>query len=230
VNFLRKIQTFNTRLEAKINGGRPGILHAGRQAEISCDNTFTKSCIIIDHSGSMSCRDYSPSRLQAAKDAAVEYVMTLAKQKTQHQIAVISFGDDAKVVVPLTAVDNCQIIVNGIRSISINGCTNIAAGLTRAAELLAKCSDKHCLIVLLTDGYGSCNLSIPKKLKGDYKATIDVIGIGGSPKDVDESLLRRIATTDPDGTNHYRFIKDAHMLKQHYQQLATGLVWKGTNR
>ena len=230
MNFLTKIKAFNTRLEAKINGGRPGISHAGRQAEILCDNTFTKSIIIIDRSGSMGCRDYLPSRLQAAINAAVEYVMTLVKQKTQHQIAVISFGDDAKVVVPLTAIDGCQRIVNGIRSISIHGGTNIAAGFTQAAELLVKCSDKHSQIILLTDGYGSCNLSIPEKLKRDYKATVNVIGIGGSPKDVDESLLRRIATTDPDGANHYRFIKDAHTLKQHYQQLATGLVWKGTNQ
>jgi Mg-chelatase subunit ChlD len=230
VNFLTKIKAFNTRLEAKINGGRPGISHAGRQAEILCDNTFTKSIIIIDRSGSMGCRDYSPSRLQAAKDAAVEYVMTLLKQKTQHQIAVISFGDDAKVVVPLTAIDSCQRIVNGIRSISINGCTNIAAGLTQAAELLAKCSDKHSQIILLTDGYGSCHIGIPEKLKGEYKATIDVVGIGGSPKEVNEFFLRQIATTDPDGTNHYRFIKDAHSLKQHYRQLACGLAWKGGNR
>jgi Mg-chelatase subunit ChlD len=230
MGFLTKIFTFNSQLEAKINGGRSGVSHADRQADISCGNTFTKSIIIIDHSGSMGRRDYSPSRLQAAKDAAVEYVMTLVKQKTQHQIAVISFGDDAKVVVPLTAIDSSQIIVNGIRSISIQGCTNIAAGLTKAIGLLAKCSDKHSQIILLTDGYGNCNLSIPEKLKEDYNTTIDVIGIGGSPKDVDESLLRRIATTDPDGANHYRFIKDAHMLKQHYHQLATGLVWKGTNR
>jgi Mg-chelatase subunit ChlD len=230
VNFLRKIQTFNTWFEVKTLGGRPGISQAGRQAEILCGSTFTKSIIIIDRSGSMNRKDYSPSRLQAAKDAAVEYVMTLVEQKTKSQIAVISFGDDAELAVPLTVINSCQLIVNGIRSISINGYTNIAAGLTQAMELLARCSDKHSQIILLTDGYGSCNLSIPEKLKREYKATIDVIGIGGSPNDVNESLLRQIATTDPDGTIRYRFIKDAHMLKQHYHQLATGLVWKGSNR
>lgn len=230
MDFLTKIFAFNTRLEAKTFGGRPGILHAGRHAEISCDNAFTKRIIIIDRSGSMNCTDYSPSRLQAAINAAVEYVMTLVEQKTKSQVAVISFGDDAKIVVPLTAINSYQIIVNGIRSISINGCTDIAAGLILATELLAKCSDKHSQIILLTDGYGSCNLSISEKLKREYKTTIDAIGIGGSPNDVDEPLLRQIATTDPDGANHYRFIKDAHTLKQHYRQLATGLVWKGSNR
>ena len=230
MDFLTKIFTFNTQLEAKINGGRLGISPAGRQPDISHDDTFTKSIIIIDRSGSMNSKDYSPSRLQAAKDAAVEYVMTLAAQKKRSQIAVISFGNGAGVIVPLTDINHDQIIVNSIRSISIHGGTNIGAGLEQAMKILANCSGGKCQVVLLTDGGGSCPLDIPKKLKGEYKATIDVIGIGGSPKDVYEDLLRKIATTDPDGTIRYRFIKDAHMLKQHYRQLATGLAWKGTNR
>jgi Mg-chelatase subunit ChlD len=178
----------------------------------------------------MNSKDYSPSRLQAAKDAAVEYVMTLASQKKRSQVAVISFGDGAGVIVPLTDINHYQIIVNSIRSISTHGGTNIGAGLEQAMEILANCLGGQRQVILLTDGGGRCPLDIPKKLKEEYKATIDVIGIGGSPKDVDEDLLRKIATTDPDGANHYRFIKDAHTLKQHYRQLATGLAWKGTNR
>lgn len=230
MDFLKKMQTLNAQLKANIIGGRPDISHAGRLADISCNNIAPKRIIIIDRSGSMGCTDYSPSRLQAAINAAVEYVMALVKQKVRPQIAVISFGDDAKVVVPLTTIDSCQSIVSGIRSITINGCTNIAAGLKQATQILAKCSDRNCQIILLTDGYGSCHISIPEKLKGEYKAIIDVIGIGGHPKDVNEDLLQKIATTDPDGTNHYHFIKDSHTLKQHYRQLATGIVWKGSTR
>ena len=46
---------------------------------------------------------------------------------------------------------------------------------------------------------------------------------------VNESLLKQVATTDPGGHNHYRFISDAHSLKLHYRELATSLVCKGNS-
>ena len=54
-----------------------------------------------------------------------------------------------------------------------------------------------------------------------------IVGIGGTRGAVKESLLWKVATTDQDGFNHYFFIKDSAALKQHYRQLATGLVWRG---
>ena len=64
-------------------------------------------------------------------------------------------------------------------------------------------------------------------LKQRLDAVIDVVGIGGSPSVVNEALLRQVATTDPDGFCHYRFIKDAQALSKHYTQLAQGLIWRG---
>lgn len=227
MNFLTKLLDFNTKLEAQISGGRHGILRAGRQPAFAHRDECDTRIIIIDLSINMGASDYPPTRLEAAKDAAVEYVMTLAKQKTPSRIAVISFSDDAKIVVPLTDISCHQNIIRGIRSISISGCTDIGEGLKLAAKLLTILSCREYRIILLTDGYGDCPLRIPGQLKKEHGATIDVVGIGGSPKDVNERLLRKIATTDPDGTNHYRFIRDAETLKYHYRQLAAGLVRKG---
>ncbi|HUT42812.1 MAG TPA: hypothetical protein VMW95_00640, partial [Desulfobacterales bacterium] len=80
---------------------------------------------------------------------------------------------------------------------------------------------------LLTDGHGGHPVKIANKLKDKYSAILDVVGIGGSAEVVNESLLRKVATTDPDGFNHYRFIKDSMDLKEHYKHLATGLIWHG---
>lgn len=80
MNFLKKIQAFNTQLEAQILGGRHVIRHGGRGPDTTCDGNFETRIIIIDRSGSMYCTDYLPSRLHAAKNAAVEYVTALVNR------------------------------------------------------------------------------------------------------------------------------------------------------
>lgn len=75
---------------------------------------------------------------------------------------------------------------------------------------------------MLTDGehLGDGNpVNIAKRLKS-IGVTIDCIGIGGSPDDVDERLLRQIASRDADGSIRYCFIGDQEQLIQKYQTLA----------
>jgi hypothetical protein len=47
-----------------------------------------------------------------------------------------------------------------------------------------------------------------------------VVGVGAAPTDVNESLLRSVASV-VDGEVRYRFIKDSRTLVQHYTALAT---------
>ena len=212
---------------ADILGSRSGITQTGRQPAADSNN-FTLRIIIIDRSGSMSFDDYRPFRLQAAKDAAIEYIKVLFKRQACTDIAVISFGGSSKLVLPPTEITRLQKIIKRIRSIAIDGCTNITAGLQKATKLLAGYApDDAKQVILLTDGFGDCDLRISDMIKQHHNTTIDVIGIGGGPEDVDEQLLKQIATTDSDGTSHYRFIKDPQRLKKHYRQLAGGIVWKG---
>ena len=232
MSFLSKLQSFNNKLQSDISGGRFGISRADRQLAASCDSTALITIIVIDCSASMDCTDYPPNRLKAAMNAAIEYVNTLSGRNAKATVAVISFSSKAKVIVPPTAINNSCEIIKGIRSIKIEGTTNIGNGFTQTTKVLASYSGlkDRSQIILLTDGFGDCPISVPEKLKRQYGTIIDVVGIGGSPNDVNESLLQEVATTEPDGTNHYRFITDARTLKQHYRQLATGLVWKGDNQ
>ena len=232
MSFLSKLQSFNNKLQSEISGGRFGISRADRQLAGSFDSTAAFTVIIIDCSGSMQIEDYLPNRLEAAKNAAIEYVNTVAEQNADTKVAVITFSGDSKVIVPPTAISNSWEIIQGVQSIRTEGSTNIGKGFKQAAKVLSGHSELNGQqqIILLTDGFGDCPLSIPEKLKRQYGTIIDVVGIGGSPNDVNESLLRKVATTEPDGTNHYRFIADARTLKQHYHRLATGLVWKGGNQ
>ncbi len=78
-------------------------------------------------------------------------------------------------------------------------------------------------IVMLTDGehngYG-CPEYEAQKLK-DAGVIIDCIGIGGTPADVDEKLLKKIASRNPDGSIRYCFIGDKDSLIRKYETLAT---------
>lgn len=77
-------------------------------------------------------------------------------------------------------------------------------------------------IILLTDGehnQGGSPLSTASGLK-NAGVIIDCIGIGGSPADVGEDLLKQIASQNPDGSIRYCFIGDQQQLLRKYQSLA----------
>lgn len=77
-------------------------------------------------------------------------------------------------------------------------------------------------IIMLTDGEhnGSVSpLAIASRLK-NAGVIIDCIGIGGSPKDVDEKLLKQIASKNYDGSIRYCFIGDQQQLLRKYQSMA----------
>lgn len=77
-------------------------------------------------------------------------------------------------------------------------------------------------IILLTDGehLGDDNpTNIAARLK-KAGVIIDCIGIGGSPRDVDEKLLKQIASCNADGSVRYCFIGDQQKLLRKYQTLA----------
>lgn len=77
-------------------------------------------------------------------------------------------------------------------------------------------------IIMLTDGehLGDENpVTVASRLK-KAGVIIDCIGIGGSPKDVDEKLLKQIASRNPNGSVRYCFIGDKEKLIKKYQSLA----------
>jgi len=77
-------------------------------------------------------------------------------------------------------------------------------------------------IIMLTDGEhnGSVSpLAIASRLKNEG-VIIDCIGIGGRPADVDEKLLKQIASKNSDGSIRYCVIGDQQQLLRKYQSLA----------
>ena len=199
----------------------------------SCPRASPRDTVIVnDRSGSMSSRDYRPSRLAGGVKAATAYINARLGQCSQDRVALAAFNDTAKTLVPLTLITERERLLRALDRITATGGTDIGSGLKVTMELLDQTptQERQRHLVLLTDGHGGSPVAKADCLKRQYEVVIDVVGIGGTPDAVNESLLRAVATTEPDGFNHYRFIKDSHELEKHYQDLATGLIWRGKDK
>ncbi len=210
--------------------GEPEIMF-GSSNPLNSESIPHDTICVKDVSGSMSRQDCKPSRLEASKMATEEYVRQKAVISPDDRIAIVSFTTQAKTVLPFTSVRETEFIVEQLKSLKAGGGTDIAEGLEEAKALL--CSDplisyqnqRLISLLVLTDGQGGHPINIAKELK-KKGVLIEVIGIGGSRSEVNETLLRKVATTDINGFTHYRFIYETVQLTTHYQQLATGIVWR----
>lgn len=215
-NLLARINGFSSDPFADASTARP---IPGRR-----DNPAPTAVLVIDASPSMNDTDWPPSRLDAAKEAARAYVLRLNDESPTAQVAVVAFHKHAKTICPLTPVHRHGIVAKALEAIDTSSATNITAGLQNAQTLLKRCQGPS-QVVLLTDGahnHGPRPNAIAAKLR--QIATLEIVGIGGSPQDVDEALLREIASADPDGRKHYRWIGDKAQLVSQFQALAGRLA------
>jgi Mg-chelatase subunit ChlD len=176
--------------------------------------------LLIDASPSMDADDWKPSRLAAAKDAAKSYVNRIAAEQPDARIGIIAYSGQAEIVVDLAPTTATSSIGVAIDRITTSWCTNITAGLAAATQML-RWSSGPCQVVLLSDGFhnhGAKPLSTARKLRA--KATVECVGIGGSPADVDAKLLKAISSTRTDGTPRYRWIGEKEQLVKEFEELA----------
>jgi Ca-activated chloride channel family protein len=182
----------------------------------------------------MSTEDCKPSRIEASKRAAQQYIMRRAESSPQDRIALVSFSEYAEVVLPLTNITDTATITKALKGLHAGGGTDINEGLEAAERILFEDrsrdvqDDRLKRILLLTDGHGGHPIRTARRLKS-CGVLIEVIGIGGDPSAVNEKLLRKVATTDSYGT-HYWFFRDTDSLVAHYDNLATGIVFRGHDR
>ena len=182
------------------------------------------SVLVIDVSPSMCFTDWKPSRLKAAQEASKAFVKRLAAEDPDAKVAIVIYGKKAKLVCHFTAAAMYETLARDIDSVQVIDSTNIAAGLEVACSILGG-AHGHRQVVLLTDG---CHNTGPNpRFTSDRLrevAVVECIGIGGTPNDVDEALLKYIASPYPDGTKRYRWIGDKERLVQHFHNLAGRIV------
>ncbi|MBS3117624.1 VWA domain-containing protein [Candidatus Woesearchaeota archaeon] len=157
--------------------------------------------IAIDASASMAAKDFTPSRLAAARAQALNFVDRL---QPGTQVGIISFSGTSEVIIQPT--DDLGRAKRKIEDVVIReiGGTDLGEAITTATSMILP-SKKAKTIILLTDGQG--NVGIPLKEATQYATnegvTIHTIGIGTTEggafagldivSTIDEDSLKEIA-------------------------------------
>ena len=195
--------------------------------------------LIIDISRSMEETDIAPTRIEAAKTAGVEFARRLPRAS---RVALVTFGNFASVVVPLTA-DRARVI-EGIDALTTQLRTQLGTGLMEGVRAVAGEGDTpplaggfRAVAVLLSDGRASDG--VPPQEAADYARTRGVrvytvgLGTAADPSTfrsgfygvLDEPTLRMIA--DETGGRYYR-AEEAGRLREIYRDLARVIGWTRT--
>jgi Ca-activated chloride channel homolog len=154
--------------------------------------------ITIDSSSSMLADDFSPSRFEAAKEAAIMFVDKLPPRA---MIGVVSFAGTGAIEVTLT--EDRSTVKEKIKEIKIQntGGTDISTALVTSTNLLVL-SEKSKVIVLLTDGRSTAGQPIEYGLEYANKNRVSVFAIGMATQEGGKfSRVEAVSTIDEDALN-----------------------------
>ncbi|MCM1030221.1 MAG: VWA domain-containing protein [Oscillibacter sp.] len=190
--------------------------------------------LALDISGSMLARDFSPDRLEAAKDVATKFIL----ERPQDKIGLVVFAGESFTQCPLTT--DQAVLVNLMRDVHsgmIEDGTAIGLGLANAVNRLKDSPGKSKVVILLTDGVNNRGMIAPvtaAELAKTYGIRVYTIGVGtygeapypvqtpfgiqlqNVPVEIDEDVLKQIAATT--GGQYFR-ATDNNKLKQIYQEI-----------
>lgn len=142
--------------------------------------------LCFDISGSMTAKDFPPTRLEAAKEVAKNFV----EGRPGDRIGIVIFSNQSFTLCPITT--DHQTVLNQINNIQsgylLDDGTAIGSGLATSVDRLRSSSAKTKVVILLTDGVdfgGIVPPDIAKDMAKLYNIKVYAIGIG-SEKEVDE--------------------------------------------
>jgi Ca-activated chloride channel family protein len=200
--------------------------------------------IVMDVSGSMAANDLQPTRLDAAKQAAQDFVNALPSNA---RVGLISFNTAARVDAPLTT--DRKVITRAIQNLNYGGGTAIGEGLSAAIRQIALQTDQPApsdsntpatpvpgIVVLLSDGKSNAGLSPEQATLQAKSANVKVytVGIGqrGSMPTLngrfnpdlvlDETTLQDIASQTG---GQYYYAAETGELRNIYTGISSQISW-----
>ena len=189
----------------------------------------------IDVSGSMLSNDFSPNRLEVAKEMAAEFV----RNRPVDQIGLVIFSGESFTQFPLsTDHESLLLQILSLRSGLLEDGTLIGEGLATSVQRLSDSKSKTKIIVLLTDGkeeapetrlidpYTALEIAKAKGVKVytigmGSESAVAVSEVNGRKIDrhtpyIDEALLKRISAQT--GGQYFR-AKNKEGLQEIYEQI-----------
>jgi Ca-activated chloride channel homolog len=199
--------------------------------------------MVIDASQSMQATDVRPTRLDAAKQAAIEFVTKLPEK---YNVSVVSMAGSCAILVPPTTAHGT--VLNAINSIQLQDSTAIGEGITtglRALQQAPKDPDNPNsiapgAIVLLTDGFNTAGRA-PQQAAAEArsaKVPIYTIAYGTEngyvdldgkrePVPVDHEEMKRIAAAT---NGEYFAAASADQLKTVYENIGSDIGYEKADR
>jgi len=161
--------------------------------------------VLLDNSGSMQQTDIPPSRIMVACQAVVRMLKFLAENCPLSRVGIATFSDEFHLCSrPLQVGKHLDGLIASLADLGDSGSTEMKRGLLGIQNAMKWCpTGFKAVVVMLTDGHntGRSPAGTASAIKAEG-ADIWTIGIGASPSDVDESLLRKLASTPA----HYSFV------------------------
>jgi len=190
--------------------------------------------LCLDISGSMLAQDFTPNRMEAAKNVASEFI----DNRPTDRIGLVIFSGEAFTMCPLTTDRNVlKAQLFNVQSGLLEDGTAIGSGLATGVDRLRSSPSKSKVIILLTDGENNGGLIDPNTAKEIAKSVgvrVYTVGMGTEgyapvpvqtpggvvmqreKVNIDEKLLTQIATET--GGRYYR-AKDNESLKSIYSEI-----------
>lgn len=194
--------------------------------------------LCMDVSGSMGSKDILPSRLEAAKEVAIQFI----QNRPLDRIGLVIFSGESFTQCPITT--DRTTLIEQIQSLEtqkyLADGTVIGEGLATAVDRLKKSGSPSKVIILLTDGRESAPTTriidplTAMEIAKEQQVKVYTIGMSAAPSTIaestdtpggnknplsnqlDEDLLRRIANET--GGKYFRAL-DHEGLKNIYQQI-----------
>ena len=167
--------------------------------------------LAMDVSTSMLARDFTPDRINAAKDIAIEFIA----QRPSDRIGITVFAGESYTQCPLTTDRSTLInLMKEVQTGLIEDGTAIGNGLATAVARLSDSDAKSRVVILLTDGVNNSGEIAPEtaaEIAGTYGVRVYTIGVGANGTapypvmtpwgvdvqnmrvEIDEELLKSIA-------------------------------------
>jgi Ca-activated chloride channel homolog len=192
--------------------------------------------LCIDVSGSMLSQDFTPNRLEVAKEVAEDFI----KSRPVDQIGLVVFAGESFTQFPLSSNREALLEqIKAIRSGMLDDGTLIGEGLATSVQRLSEVPSKTKIVVLLTDGkeeapddrlidpLTALEITKAKKIKvytigmgSDNAVSVSEMShtkkYGSNTAFIDEKLLRRIASET--GGEYFR-ARDKENLQQVYKRI-----------
>jgi len=185
--------------------------------------------LAMDVSSSMLARDFTPDRLSAAKDIAIEFI----SQRPSDRMGIVVFAGESFTQCPLTTDRSTLInLMKEVQTDLIEDGTAIGNGLATAVARMKDSDAKSRVVILLTDGVNNRGEIAPQtaaEIAQTYNIRVYTIGVGAKGTapypvmtpwgidvqnmevEIDEDLLSSIAQTT--GGKYFRATDNTKLME-----------------